>query len=203
MLGPLLERRPQLIEVRPIRLRRAQLRIERRELRFPFAHLWRDGLDRHPRGGQVHQVADLLLQTLTLQERLALLAEPALDVLYRATRNAPPCEVCGRSDADRDPNAIRAAIAILDRFGLGPSAKLEVSSAPEQDDDRSIEEIVARCEVLLLSARAIRDAKADQQRPGVIEGDVADGVLLPEGEDVPIHGGEVSIPEGILTPRSG
>lgn len=53
------------------------------------------------------------------QEFLNTLREPALEVIYRATRNAPPCKVCGRSDADRDPTAVRAAFGVLDRTGLG------------------------------------------------------------------------------------
>src|SRR5262245_63610398 len=42
-------------------------------------------------------------------ERIKVLIEPALDVLYRATRSAPKCDHCGRSDADRDPVALNAA----------------------------------------------------------------------------------------------
>jgi hypothetical protein len=60
------------------------------------------------------------------KERMALLLEPAMEVLFRATRNAEPCPHCGRSDADRDPVAVRAAMAILDRCGFGPTAKLSL-----------------------------------------------------------------------------
>lgn len=60
-------------------------------------------------------------------EFMASLREPALGVLYRATRNAPPCEHCGRSDADRDPVALKAAIAILDRTGFHPSLAVQVT----------------------------------------------------------------------------
>jgi riboflavin biosynthesis pyrimidine reductase len=55
------------------------------------------------------------------------LREPALEVLYRATRNAPPCEHCGRSDADRDPVAVRAAVEILNRTGFGPHATIDTT----------------------------------------------------------------------------
>jgi hypothetical protein len=64
------------------------------------------------------------------KERLLAMVEPALDVLYRATRSAPPCEHCGRSDADRDPTAVRAAGMILDRAGLSPA--LAVTLTQEQ-----------------------------------------------------------------------
>jgi hypothetical protein len=66
------------------------------------------------------------------KERMALLLEPALDVLFRATRNAEPCPHCGRSDADRDPVALRAAMAVLDRCGFGPTAKLSLEQASYQ-----------------------------------------------------------------------
>lgn len=67
------------------------------------------------------------------KERLLMLVEPALAVLERATRSAPPCEHCGRSDADRDPTAVRAAGMILDRAGFHPSmltAQQSPASAP-------------------------------------------------------------------------
>jgi hypothetical protein len=54
-----------------------------------------------------------------------MLVEPALEVLYRATRNAPPCPVCGRSDADRDPTAVKAAGMILDRTGFHPTLTVQ------------------------------------------------------------------------------
>ncbi len=57
------------------------------------------------------------------KERMATLVEPALDVLYRATRNAPPCEVCGRSDADRDPTAVRAAGMIFGSQWFSPDSR--------------------------------------------------------------------------------
>ena len=65
-------------------------------------------------------------------ERMALLLEPAMEVLFRATRNAEPCPHCGRSDADRDPVAVRAAMAILDRCGFGPTAKLSLEQTALQ-----------------------------------------------------------------------
>ncbi len=64
------------------------------------------------------------------RERMAALVEPAMDVLFRATRNAPPCELCGRSDADRDPTAVRAAGMILDRCGYNAKLTVEHEQAP-------------------------------------------------------------------------
>ena len=63
------------------------------------------------------------------RERLLMLVEPALEVLYRATRSAPPCEHCGRSDADRDPTAVRAAGMILLPPGLHPTLTVEYCGA--------------------------------------------------------------------------
>lgn len=61
------------------------------------------------------------------RERLLMLVEPAVEVLFRATRQAPPCEHCGRSDADRDPTAVRAAGMILDRTGFHPTMALQAA----------------------------------------------------------------------------
>jgi hypothetical protein len=49
------------------------------------------------------------------RERLLALVDPAIDALLRALKNAPPCKVCGRSDADRDPVTVKAAQLVLDR----------------------------------------------------------------------------------------
>lgn len=64
------------------------------------------------------------------RNRLLEMVEPALAVLQRAVRNAPPCPHCGRSDADRDPVALRAAGMILDRAGFHPSVHVEVEPTP-------------------------------------------------------------------------
>src|SRR5438105_1507399 len=47
------------------------------------------------------------------RERLLMMVDPALDALMRFLRQAPPCEHCGRSDADRDPVVLRAAQLVL------------------------------------------------------------------------------------------
>jgi hypothetical protein len=60
------------------------------------------------------------------RERLLALVEPALDVLLRMLRAAPPCEHCGRSDVDRDPVVLRAAQLVLDRTGFHPTLSVAV-----------------------------------------------------------------------------
>jgi hypothetical protein len=58
-------------------------------------------------------------------ERLHAMVDPALDAVLRAiTVHGPPCEHCGRSDADRDPVVLRAAQMVLDRTGFHPTLTL-------------------------------------------------------------------------------
>lgn len=126
------------------------------------------------------------------RERLQTLVEPAMDVLYRATRNAPPCEVCGRSDADRDPTAVRAAGMILDRCGFGPHATMEfLRGGASPFDGLTLAELADRAERLALDARAAADAE---------RGDAIDGVVL-EDDDVAAAGDAavafVNSPRGI------
>jgi hypothetical protein len=64
------------------------------------------------------------------RERLLAMVEPALDALLRFLRTAPPCEHCGRSDADRDPLVLRAAQIVLDRTGMHPKVDVQVQPPP-------------------------------------------------------------------------
>jgi hypothetical protein len=81
-----------------------------------------------------HHGAKAPLSIQAGRERMAALVEPAMEVLFRATRNAPPCEVCGRSDSDRDPTAVRAAGMILDRCGYHPKFVVEHERPQESTD---------------------------------------------------------------------
>jgi hypothetical protein len=58
--------------------------------------------------------------------KLAAARDFAIDYLLRLLEPRPPCEHCGRSDADRDPVVVRAAQIVLDRAGFGPKATLTV-----------------------------------------------------------------------------
>ena len=93
------------------------------------------------------------------RQRLLALVDPALDALLRALRSEPPCEVCGRSDADRDPTTIRAAQLVLDRCGYGPSATLHVDRVENALTRLSLDELVTQAEETLNSLRALRDAE--------------------------------------------
>lgn len=63
------------------------------------------------------------------QQRLWSMVDPAMAHIQRVLITKPDCEHCGRSDDDLDPTKIRAAIAILDRAGFGPSATLNLEPA--------------------------------------------------------------------------
>ena len=117
------------------------------------------------------------------RERLLALAEPALDVLYRATRNAPPCEHCGRSDADRDPVAVRAAGMILDRCGFGPSAEIAVTTSPTELTHETTAQVLARAEILVSAPREQLEAEAAQQLPARADEGAVDGVVVSGGDD--------------------
>lgn len=121
------------------------------------------------------------------RERIQELVEPALDVLHRATRSAPACEHCGRSDADRDPTAVRAAVAILDRTGFHPTMSVEVAP-PNPYAECSEDELIEKLETLLAAAKARRD----QRLASVVD---ADAFVVPD-DDEPIHAEDVRIPEG-------
>ncbi len=120
------------------------------------------------------------------KERLLMLLEPALEVLYRATRSAPPCEHCGRSDADRDPTAVRAAGMILDRTGFHPTLTLE---APQEPVPPAHLAWVPR-DRLTQIAEWIAEARAAMERgepqPGELPRltEAMDAVLV-EGDEVP------------------
>jgi len=118
------------------------------------------------------------------RERLLALAEPALDVLYRATRNAPPCEHCGRSDADRDPVALRAAGMILDRCGFGPSAEIAVTTSSTELTHETTAQVLARAEILVGALREQLEAEAMHQLPATLDEGAVNGVVVTEVDEV-------------------
>lgn len=52
------------------------------------------------------------------RRRLLAGADLAIDYLLNLLTPKPPCETCGRSDADRDPVVVRACQLVLDRSGF-------------------------------------------------------------------------------------
>lgn len=111
------------------------------------------------------------------RERLLAMADPAIAALQRALEShGPPCEHCGRSDGDRDPNVIRAAQIVLDRCGFGPTAKLEVTT-PDPFAGMSLAELADQAEAVAREARAAADAEAQLR---LTDGMTVDGVVIKE-----------------------
>jgi len=79
--------------------------------------------------------------------RLLAMSDAALDVLLDCIDVQPKCEVCGRTD---DKNVVvRAAIAILDRSGMGPHSTVHVD---KQDEGLSYTKWLTEDELLLVAA---------------------------------------------------
>jgi len=118
--------------------------------------------------------------------RLLAGADLAIDYLLNLLTPKPPCEHCGRSDADRDPVVVRACQLVLDRSGYGPTATMEVVAAPHDledlDDDDAIDRAQARLDRAQQMLTLVRRAKSDDDAAP----DVKDGVLLiDDGFEVP------------------
>jgi hypothetical protein len=113
------------------------------------------------------------------RERLLAMVDPALDALLRALKTGPPCEHCGRSDADRDPVVLRAAQLVLDRAGYHPTLAVE-QVAPNPYADLSASALADRAEFIAVECRRIADDEARRLLPVATE-----GFLVPEGDDEP------------------
>ncbi|HXG69765.1 MAG TPA: hypothetical protein VNJ04_04035 [Gemmatimonadaceae bacterium] len=106
-----------------------------------------------------------------------ILAEPALDALLRALKTAPPCDVCGRSEADRDPVVIRAAQIVLDRAGFHPTLAVVQQTPANKFANCSEDELIDTLHKMLADACARRD----QQRQWLIDvgSSIEDGCVIP------------------------
>ena len=122
------------------------------------------------------------------RERLLAMVDPAIDALLRALKSGPACEVCGRSDADRDPVTVKAAQLVLDRVGMGPQAKLLLQRPPEipayaswlsDDELQQVSEMIARAKDRMVSGAE----QEDLMLPNTNAVDVEDAVLV-EADDV-------------------
>ena len=141
------------------------------------------------------------------KEFLNTLRYPALEVLYRATRNAPPCDHCGRSDADRDPVALKAAIAILDRTGFHPTLAIQAPAAPTPADYRAWipQDRMDIMSQWLAEARAAcerNDPLPGEQRALEQRADEAEDAMLVEVTGEPVEAGDVdpANPQGLAPP---
>jgi hypothetical protein len=119
--------------------------------------------------------------------RLNALVDPAIARLERIVGGAPPCDKCGRSDADLNPSVIKAIQIVLDRArdaagnGFGPNARVDVNHTHrlEAVANLSLEEQLERAEAMVDRFRGLiaeRDAKA------LPPAEAADGYLVPEDE---------------------
>ena len=138
------------------------------------------------------------------KERMATLVEPALEVLYRATCNAPPCEVCGRSDADRDPTAVHAGRDDPGPLWLPPNSR-DPAGAPARVPSTGSPYLTdAECEALgemidrakqRMNAGVLPDAHAEplQLDSAVVDADVVSGVVATDNAPDAAHDDEVEI----------
>lgn len=142
-------------------------------------------------GGKAPQVQK------SAKARLLAGADLAIDYLLNLVTPKPPCETCGRSDADRDPVVVRACQLILDRSGFHPTLAVEQAAPPpDEHADETWDETIAHLEALLEQARKMRDA----ERAGVVDGVVDEGFEVPEetwsspGVELPITDKAPEIP---------
>ena len=135
---------------------------------------------------------------------------------FRAAR--PPCEHCGRSDADRDPVVVRAYQLVLDRSGFHPTLTLE-QAAPAHNvyADLTEDQLIEKTEVMLKRMIESRDFHRahDITRllpvavdARVIDAVIDDGFEVPEDDaepaavsdtSPPIQELDVQFPEGNST----
>jgi hypothetical protein len=141
------------------------------------------------------------------RERLLAMVDPALDALLRALQTGPPCEHCGRTDADRDPVVLRAAQLVLDRAGYHPTMQVQVQSAPNPCEDLTVFELADRAERIAQHAREMADEeqrRLDSAR--LLLPEAVEGFLVPEDEPpvtdggAPIQNTDVQNPFGFQLP---
>jgi hypothetical protein len=114
------------------------------------------------------------------RQRLLAGADLAIDYLLNLLTPKPPCEHCGRSDADRDPVVVRACQLVLDRAGFHPTLAVVHEQAPNEFEGLSVFAIADRAEEIAREARRMADAEAArlQQKSLPAAQDVQDGVLI-------------------------
>lgn len=83
-----------------------------------------------PRGPRSHTLAQQAIARKLLADSVYQKVQELLELSEAVAKDAPPCALCQRGMPRDDDFRLRAIVAILDRAGLGPTAKLEVSQAP-------------------------------------------------------------------------
>lgn len=130
-------------------------------------------------------------------------ADLAIDYLLNLLTPRPPCEVCGRSDADRDPTVVRACQLVLDRSGFHPTLTVEQVAAPRNEyEDLTDDQLTERLEALLKQCYQMRDFNRQQEQPRLGEG-VIDAIVIDDGflvpEDDTTHEAAIDDAAGVLT----
>ena len=103
---------------------------------------------------------------------VSLALDRLLDALSEHEHDGP-CALCGCNPSSRDPNTLRAAIALLDRSGFGPGLKLQHTNE-ESDGVREVRltivdvdpEVKAQAEE---EDRLIRARRHPRQEPAQLE----------------------------------
>jgi hypothetical protein len=112
-----------------------------------------------------------------VDEFIAGMRYPALEVVYRALRQAEPCEHCGRSDSDRDPVALKAAAMILNLAGAAAAVQQGASTAPPPYL------AFVPAERLRLIETWLTEARIAMERGALTEPKRVDAVLVTEAEE--------------------
>jgi hypothetical protein len=122
------------------------------------------------------------------KQRLLAGADLAIDYLLNLLTPRPPCEHCGRSDADRDPVVVRACQLVLDRSGFHPSLTVQHVAPPQNvytslTEDEVIEQLQAKVERAQQQLASLRAKREMRLLP--LPSSVEEGFLVPEIDEQP------------------
>lgn len=116
--------------------------------------------------------------------RLLAGADLAIDYLLNLLTPKPPCDTCGRSDADRDPVVVKACQLVLDRSGFHPTLTVEHAEPADNYAGLTIDQTVEHLEALLGQARAMRDDERERLQLSAAVIDAVVNEVIDEGVDI-------------------
>ena len=132
------------------------------------------------------------------KQRLLEGADLAIDYLLNLLAPKPPCEHCGRSDADRDPVVVKACQLVLDRSGFHPTLIVEARPAvADKLAGLTEDEMIEQAEATIVRVQRQLDLLRSRRALNEVE----DGFIVPD-EDA-IQDSPVQIPVEIETPDDG
>jgi hypothetical protein len=117
------------------------------------------------------------------RRRLLAAADFAIDYLVSLLEPRPPCQHCGRSDADRDPTVVRAAQIVLDRAGFHPTLQVQLQPPDEDIAHMTLDQLATRAEEIAKNARALADEENQRLLPPALDAEVIEDE---PAADVPI-----------------